>query len=168
MKYFTINELTRSATAKRMGIDNRPSEEVSRKLTLLVEQVLDPLREAWGQPIIVTSGYRSPRLNQAVGGSATSQHTKGEAADIRTVSDKPEENKKLLDLLFALDLPFDQVINEHPDACGNPNWIHVSYSAIRQRGQVLVAMRVKGKTVYHAVNTQGGKPSDAGGHKLFR
>ena len=154
MKYFTINELTRSATAKRLGIDNRPSEEVRRKLTLLVSQVLDPLREAWRQPVIITSGYRSPRLNQAVGGSASSQHTKGEAADIRTISDNPAENRKLFDLLLRLNLPFDQVINEYPDTRGNPNWIHVSYSAHRQRGQVLVAKRVKGKTEYHAVNPQ--------------
>lgn len=148
MKHFTISELTRSATAKRLGIDNTPSAEVSFRLAKLVENVLDPLREAWGQPVIVTSGYRSPRLNQAVGGSSTSQHTKGEAADIRSVSDKPEDNRKLLDLLLSLKLPFDQVINEYPDAYGRPDWIHVSYSSVRRRGSRLIARRVKGKTVY--------------------
>lgn len=148
MKYFTISELTRSATARRLGIDNTPPADVSFRLAKLVNNILDPLREAWGQPIIVTSGYRCPKLNKAVGGSSTSQHTKGEAADIRTVSDRPEDNRKLLDLLLSLDLPFDQVINEYPDAMGNPDWIHVSYSSVRRRGSRLVARRVKGKTVY--------------------
>ena len=113
MKYFTIKELTKSTTAIKRHIDNTPSKEVERSLTALVEKVLDPLREAYGKPIIVTSGYRCHKLNAAVGGSASSQHVKGEAADIRSVADTPEENKKLFDLIVKLRLPFDQLINEY-------------------------------------------------------
>lgn len=131
MKYFTIEELTKSATASRKGINNTPDESVKKNLTRLVENILDPLREAWGAPIIVTSGYRCGRLNKAVGGAAKSQHMYGQAADIRTVSDKPSDNKKLFDLIRELKLPYDQLIDEY-----NYNWVHVSYSS-RNRRQIL-------------------------------
>lgn len=131
MKYFTIQELTKSATASRRGINNTPDEIVKMNLTLLVEKILDPLREAWGAPIIVTSGYRCGRLNKAVGGAAKSQHMYGQAADIRTVSDKPEDNKKLFDLIRELKLPYDQLIDEY-----GFNWVHVSYGP-RNRRQIL-------------------------------
>lgn len=131
MKYFTINELTASATAKRSGINNTPTEQVKANLKALVENILDPLREAWGQPIIVTSGYRCPKLNKLVGGSSTSQHANGQAADIRTLSDLPSENKKLFDLIQKLKLPYDQLIDEY-----GFNWVHVSYSP-RNRRQIL-------------------------------
>lgn len=142
MKYFTIGELTKSATAERLGIDNTPSAEAVKNLRLLVENVLDPLRQAWGAPIVVTSGYRCPKLNAAVGGSSTSQHARGQAADIRTVSDRPSENRKLLELIVKLGLPFDQLINEYPDAQGNPDWVHVSYSS-RHRRQKLTCRKGK-------------------------
>lgn len=131
MKYFTIQELTKSATASRKGINNTPDESVKRNLNLLVDNILDPLREAFGEPIIVTSGYRCGRLNKAVGGAAKSQHMYGQAADIRTVSDKPSDNKKLFDLIRELKLPYDQLIDEY-----NYNWVHVSYSS-RNRRQIL-------------------------------
>ena len=131
MKYFTMNELTASATARRKGIDNTPDETVKANLEALVKNVLDPLREAWGKPIIVTSGYRCPKLNRAVGGATNSQHTKGEAADIRTVSDLPSENRQLFELVRTLKLPYDQLIDEY-----GYNWIHVSFSA-RNRRQIL-------------------------------
>lgn len=127
MKYFTINELTKSATANRKGIDNTPSALIKERLEALINNVLDPLREKWGAPIIVTSGYRCPALNKAVGGASGSQHMKGEAADIRTVSDKPEDNMKLLKCLMTSGIIWDQVICEYPDSKGNPNWIHISY-----------------------------------------
>ena len=133
MKHFTITELCKSATARRLHIDNTPTAEVTRNLTLLVEQILDPLREAWGAPIIVNSGYRCFRLNRAVGGAPASQHAIGQAADIRTVSGAPADNRRLLDLLVALELPFDQLINEYPDRDGNPSWIHVSYISRHRR-----------------------------------
>lgn len=131
MKYFTIEELCSSATAKRKGINNTPDESVKKNLTLLIEKILDPLREAWGAPIIVTSGYRCGKLNRAVGGAAKSQHLLGQAADIRTISDKPSENKKLFDLIRALKLPYDQLIDEY-----GFNWVHVSYSS-KNRRQIL-------------------------------
>ena len=131
MKYFTLNELTASTTAKRKGIDNTPDATVKANLTALVANILDPLREAYGKPIVVSSGYRSPKLNRAVGGAAKSQHVTGQAADIHTLSDTPADNKKLYDLILKLKLPFDQLINEY-----NFNWVHVSYSP-RNRRQIL-------------------------------
>jgi len=128
MKYFTLNELIKSSTAKRLKIDNTPNDEVIKNLTALVDNILDPLREAWGKPIIVSSGYRCPKLNTAVGGVKNSQHTTGEAADIHTVSDTVEDNKKLYQLIRTLDLPVDQCINEY-----NYNWIHVSFGEKHRR-----------------------------------
>ena len=98
MKYFTLTELTKSATATRLKIDNTPTAEAKQNLVNLIDKILDPLREAYGKPIIVTSGYRCPKLNKAVGGSTSSQHMKGMAADIRTTSDLHEDNRKLYDL----------------------------------------------------------------------
>ncbi|MBO4607566.1 MAG: peptidase M15 [Prevotella sp.] len=139
-KYFTFEEMTASATAKRMRIDNQPSEKIVENLQQLVAHVLDPLREVWQQPIIVTSGYRCSRLNAAVGGAVKSQHCLGQAADIRTVSDRREDNMALLRCLLQAKLPFDQLIAEHVDSRGRPDWIHVSYSP-RHRG---VFLEVKG------------------------
>lgn len=133
MKYFTINELCKSKTAARKKIDNTPTEAVKKRLTLLIELILDPLREAYGAPIIVDSAYRCPKLNRAVGGSSTSQHKTGEAADIRTVKDTPEENKKLYDLIKKLNLPFDQLIDEY-----GFNWVHVSYSPRNRRQELKI------------------------------
>jgi hypothetical protein len=144
MKYFTIDELIKSATAQRKGIKSqfKPSDEIKSSLTALVEKVLDPLREAYGKPIIVTSGYRCIELNKAVGGAASSQHVKGEAADIRSVQDTPEENKKLFDLIVKLGLPFDQLINEY-----GYDWVHVSYGP-RHRRMKLRAVKKNGRTQY--------------------
>lgn len=103
MKYFTIAELCKSDTADRKGIDNRCKKEHVANLTALVDNVLDPLREAYGKPITINSGFRSPALNKAVGGSATSDHMQGRAADITGGS--PAENKKLFNLVQSLGLP---------------------------------------------------------------
>lgn len=129
MKYFTIPELTSSATAKRLRLDNTPPREARENLEALVAHVLDPLREAWGGPIHVTSGYRSADVNKAVGGVAGSQHCLGQAADLTTGS--APDNRRLFRLVTELGLPFDQLIDEHHYA-----WVHVSYSA-RHRRQVL-------------------------------
>ena len=126
MKYFTIAELCRSATARRSGIDNTPPASAVKALTVLVDEVLDPLREAWGGPIRVNSGYRCPELNEAVGGTPTSQHQRGEAADI-TVGSR-SANRRLLALIKRLDLPVDQCIDEK--GC---RWIHVSHRKGRNR-----------------------------------
>ena len=132
MKYFTIQELTISNTAQRKCIDNTPDQKAAAALTALVTNVLDPLREAWGRPIVVNSGYRCPKLNRAVGGVARSQHTKGEAADIRTLSNRRWENEQLFKLIVQLKLPFDQLIDEY-----NYDWVHVSFVEGKNRRQVL-------------------------------
>lgn len=126
MKYFTLRELTASATASRLGIDNTPSPQAMNNLNALVTHLLDPLREKFGRPIYVNSGYRCPELNKAVGGSLTSQHLTGEAADI-TAGNK-RENRRLYELLQSLKLPVDQAINE----C-DYSWIHVSYGPRHRR-----------------------------------
>lgn len=131
MKFFTIDELTKSDTATRNNISNVPNEQEKNNLIALVDNILDPLREAYGQPIIVTSGYRCEKLNNLVKGSKTSQHRFGQAADIRSKQDTKEENKKLFDLIQKLDLPFDQLIDEY-----NYDWVHVSYSD-KNRKQIL-------------------------------
>ena len=129
MKHFTIRELSHSDTAVARGIDNYPTAEAVSNLTNLVNNVLDPLRERYGKPIRVSSGYRSPTLNRSVNGATSSQHRLGEAADI-TVGDK-DENQKLFEIIKQ-ELPFDQVINEK-----DFSWIHVSYREGRLRKQVL-------------------------------
>ena len=126
MKYFTINELTRSTTARLNSIDNTPSQQVINNLAALVDNVLDPLREAWGKPIHVNSGYRCQALNTAVGGVPASQHMLGEAADITAGS--REANRQLYSLMRQLKLPVDQAINEY-----DFRWIHVSYGPRHRR-----------------------------------
>ena len=129
MEFFTINELIKSATAKQKGIKNIPSKEEEQNIIALINNILDPLRKAYRKPIIVTSGYRCKALNKAIGGAKTSQHQYGYAADIRSVFDSKEENKKIFEL--AKSLPFDQLIDEH-----NYDWIHISYSP-KNRRQIL-------------------------------
>lgn len=115
MKHFTLQELT----ATRTGLENNPSPEVIENLENLVDKVLDPLREKYGKPITVTTGYRSAKVNARVGGKGNSQHLTGEAADITGGS--AEENKKIFELIQSMNLPFDQLIDE----C-NFRWVHVS------------------------------------------
>lgn len=129
MKYFTIKELCKSSTATYRGIDNTPNSEIVSNLEQLVDKILDPLREKYGKLIRVNSGYRCDKLNKAVGGSNTSQHKYGLAADITAGSRL--ENKKLFTLIQQLNLPFDQLIDEK-----NYSWIHVSISK-NPRKQVL-------------------------------
>lgn len=129
-KYFTLRELTRSATAKRMGIDNTPNDDVIANLQKLCTNVLDPLRKQYRQPIRVSSGYRCPDLNKAVGGAPFSAHMTGLAADITSEQDDLIGNRKLLRVLLDMmrsGLPVDKVIIEHPkNDC--PDWIHVQWS----------------------------------------
>lgn len=119
-KYFSLSELTRSTIAIKEGIPNDPTGEQIKDLYRLMDY-LDKVREAFRKAIIVTSGFRSPRLNEHIGGSKTSQHMKGQAADIR-----PHDIKELR-LLFATIRKvggFDQLIYEEP--AGRTPWIHVS------------------------------------------
>lgn len=129
MKYFTIKELCKSTTATYKRIDNTPNSEIVNNLEQLVDNILDPLREEYGNPIIVNSGYRCPELNKAVGGAKTSQHVKGLAADITAGS--IFKNKELFILAQKMNLPFDQLIDEK-----GYKWIHISYSQ-NPRKQVL-------------------------------
>ena len=130
-KYFNITEFTKSSTAQKHGIINIPSLEELKNIDNLITYILDPLREAYGKPIIINSGYRCLELNKLIKGSKTSQHLTGQAADIRSVKNTKEENKKLYDLIIQLKLPFDQLINEY-----DFSWVHVSFSE-RNRRQIL-------------------------------
>lgn len=130
MKYFSIKELCSSSTAKLKGIDNAPTPGIEKNLELLVKYVLDPLREAWGKPITVTSGYRSPELNKAVLGAKNSHHMMGIAADITT--DNKTDNRRLFQLVLDLKLPFTQLIDEK-----GFSWIHISYDPNNLKRQVL-------------------------------
>lgn len=126
-KNFNFREFEQSATARKKGILNViTTTEVRDSIKALVDNVLQPLRDAWGKPLSVNSGYRCPALNAAVGGVATSQHVKGEAADISC--DNPQ---KLAQLACDLNLPFDQMILY-------PTFVHFSHKLNgKQRGQVL-------------------------------
>ena len=134
MKYFTIQELTASATAQREGIDNRPNKCAYQLLHVLVEQLLDPIREAWGAPIVVSSGYRCKGLNALVGGAQYSHHILGCAADI--IAGSKAEHRKLFKLIQQMqqagEIRFTQLIWE-----GNGRWIHVSYVPSDLRCQVI-------------------------------
>jgi len=129
-KHITLLEATKSDTATKFGIKNMPTEEHLKAMKLVAERCFEPLREWYGKPIKVNSFYRSKELNTALKGSLTSQHCKGEAIDLDAGS--KEENKKLFD--WCKDhLVFDQLINEY-----NFSWVHISYSPIKNRKQILV------------------------------
>ena len=124
-KYFTLEELTRSSKADKLHIDNTPTREIECHLCELMDY-LDVIREAWGSPIVITSGYRCEALNKAVGGSATSVHTCGWAADMHPSNGK---NKEFLEFVKSFlkenNMAFDQLISEYPDSKGVPSWIHL-------------------------------------------
>lgn len=134
-KYFTIAELTKSNMADRNGIPNRCTKKQAENLTKLIERVLDPLREAYGKPIRVNSGYRCPELNKLVGGSPTSDHMNGRAADIVGTPATKEENRRLFGLIRSMGLEYDQLINEM-----DYSWVHVSYRDGENRMQVLTVV----------------------------
>lgn len=130
-KYFSIRELSYSSIAVSKGIDNTvKDQEIKDNLSALIMKVLDPLREKYGKPITISSGYRCAALNKAVGGASSSQHTKGQAADISTGS--KAENKKIFELIKEMG-EFDQLINE-----SDFSWVHVSYKMVGyNRKQIL-------------------------------
>lgn len=123
MTYFSIKEMCKSSTAKKLNINNTPPADIEKNLTVLIEECLDPIREKFGNPIMVTSGYRCPQLNAACGGSPTSAHKLGQAADIDT-----SDNTRLWDVITSGDFKWTQLINEYPDDDGEPSWIHISYN----------------------------------------
>lgn len=123
---FTLEELISSNTAKAKGIDNTPGAIEKQNLKLLAQTVLQPIRDKYGKPISVTSGYRCPKLNAAVGGSKTSQHLKGQAADIKcTATSKAELFNLIKDMINKGELTVGQLIWEYGTK-KEPNWIHVS------------------------------------------
>ena len=137
-KDFLLREFTRSQMAARMGRPIVPDKDIVIALTALCLNVMQPLRDAIGVVISISSGYRPDWLNTAIGGSGTSQHMRGEACDCNAAGYTPLQ---LAQKVVDLKLPFDQVILEF-DA-----WVHVSYSS-RHRRQVLTARRLNGKTQY--------------------
>ena len=155
-KNFTLKELIASNTALRLGIDNTPSKEGIWKLTLLATNLLQPIRNELG-PLRVTSGYRSPELNKAIGGSTKSQHCKCQAVDLQFVKRNKIDNIKIFETLMSLQLEFDQCILEFGDATeyinpDYPAWIHLSYKITDNRNQTLVAYKDENnKTKYRAL-----------------
>ena len=121
MKYFSISEMTRSDTARRLGIDNTPSDSIKKNLTLFIEKVLDPIREDWGSPIIVSSGYRCPELNKAVGGVKTSGHLYGFCADLQVKGDLRKFSNFVIEWMKEHQMKWDQIIWEKS---GNVTWLH--------------------------------------------
>lgn len=147
-EYLDLSEVIRSESAKRNGISNMPTEAHIANLKLLAEKVFEPIRNNFRCPIIISSGYRSKELNAKVGGSATSQHSSGEAIDL-DMDGTPNgvTNKMIFDYIYK-NLEFDQLIWEF-GTNENPDWVHVSYESTgKQRKQALKAYKENGKTKY--------------------
>jgi hypothetical protein len=148
--HLNLAEVTRSDTAKRNGIDNTPTAEHLENFKLLAEKVFEPIRLHFKEPIFISSGYRSKALNDFIGGSASSQHCKGQAIDIDMDGSKGGVTNKMVFDFIVSRLDFDQCIHEFgTDA--NPDWVHVSYVKTGNRKQKLKAVRVGGKTVYQTI-----------------
>jgi len=144
-KNFVLSEITRSNTAKRLGIDNEPTKKDLENLQRIVTNLLQPLRDHLG-PIRISSGYRSKELNRAIGGSRNpvSQHCKGEAVDIQFWKKGQMCNKEVYDWIIDNAVEFDQMINEF-----DFSWIHISLKKSKNRREVLEAYKDKdGDTKY--------------------
>ena len=141
----SLAEAIYSATALRKGIVNKPTVTHLISLKAVANNIFQPCRNHFGKPLRVTSGYRSKELNKAIGGSNNSQHSKGEALDMRSTSGYT--NRELF--MFIKDhLTFDQLIGEFPDNVGEFAWVHCSYKEEGNRGEVLIAYKEDGKTKY--------------------
>lgn len=145
-KNLTLAEVIRSETAKRRGLSNMPTEEHIENFKKLAENVFQPIRDHFGVPIHISSGYRSVALNKAIKGSSTSQHCSGEAIDI-DMDATSITNKQIFDYIKD-NLEFDQLIWEFGTDT-NPDWVHVSYESTgKQRKQILRAKKSGNKTTY--------------------
>jgi zinc D-Ala-D-Ala carboxypeptidase len=134
-KNFALSEIIHSNTAKRLGIDNEPTETHLQNMQHLVDNLIQPLRDAVG-PIRVSSGYRNPELNRAIGGSRSSQHCKGEALDLQFWQNGKMMNELIYEWILDSGIEFDQMINEFDFA-----WIHISLKKKGSRNQVLEAFK---------------------------
>ena len=144
-QHFSLSELTRSQTATRKGIVNQPDDEQLANLVALCECVLQPIRDHFGTSVRISSGLRVPELNAAIGGSTTSDHTRGMAADIEVPS---VDNLELARWIESSGLAYRQLILEYYDGTPESGWIHVSYDPADNKRQALTATRQGGKTVY--------------------
>lgn len=134
-QHFTLEEMTKSQTASRKGIDNTPSPEVIENLKQLCENVLEYIRVRFGKPITVNSGYRGPKLNKVIGGAKNSQHMTGQAADIEIAG---VDNKVLFNWIKD-NMEFDQLILEYyKEGIPDSGWVHVSWSSNGNRKQSLL------------------------------
>jgi hypothetical protein len=144
-KNFTLSEMTKSETALRHDMDNTPDQTVISNLQALAVHVLQPVRDHYGKGVKVNSGYRSPDVNARVGGSRTSDHTRGMAADIE-IPGVP--NAELAEWIRG-NLPFTQLILEfYTQGVPDSGWVHVSYDPANLKKQALTAVKQDGKTVY--------------------
>lgn len=140
--HFRLQDLTRSQTATRRGINNEPDARAFARLRLLCEKILEPLFVHTGGGFAISSGFRCAELNRIVGGAATSQHVKGEAADLVPVS--PYSVRSLFELIAASDLPFDQLIYEG-------SWVHVSFADSPRKELLSATFDAKGKASYRRI-----------------
>ena len=145
--HLNLAEITRSDTAKRHGIDNTPTAEHLENFKLLADKVFEPIREHFGVPIFISSGYRSKALNSFIKGSPSSQHCKGQAIDIDMEGSNGEVTNRMVFDFIKNKLDFDQLIWEFGTDF-NPDWVHVSFVKSGNRKQKLKAVRSGGKTTY--------------------
>lgn len=149
-KHLTLEELTFSATAVKLGIQNVPTQNQINNLKIVADKVFEPMREHFGVPIKINSGFRIQNLNVAIGGSGTSQHCGGQALDLGLFKDSKITKADLYAYILN-NLDFDQLIWEFGTS-KEPDWVHVSYvSKEKNRRQVLKALKVDGKTVYKPI-----------------
>jgi len=148
--HLDLSEVTRSESAKRNQISNMPTGEHIANFMILAEKVFEPIREHFGVPIHISSGYRSVELNRLIKGSSSSQHCKGQAIDIDMDGTSNGVTNKMVYDYIKDNLEFDQLIWEFGDNT-NPDWVHVSYSEGKNRGQKLKAIKSNGKTSYTAI-----------------
>lgn len=149
-QHLNLAEVTRSDSAKRHGIDNTPTAEHLENFKLLADKVFEPIREHFKVPIFISSGYRSKALNSFIGGSASSQHCKGQAIDIDMDGGNGEVTNRMVFDFIKNKLDFDQLIWEFGTDF-NPDWVHVSFVKSGNRKQKLKALRSGGKTTYQPI-----------------
>jgi len=145
--YLSLAEVTRSDTAKRKGISNEPTAEHLENMKTIAVEVFDKVREYFGVPIFVSSGYRSAALNKAIGGSSTSDHNLGRALDLDQDGHGNGVTNADVFNFIKNTLEFDQLIWEF-GTDKNPDWVHVGYRKGANRKQILKAVREGGKTKY--------------------